>query len=393
MSTDNEAILLVGVGMTPVHEHWDRSLRDLAYSAMKSAQEDAAGLHPQALYVANMLASTLSGQTQLGALLADYAGLRGIEAQTVEAAGASGGAALRQAYLAIKSGEIDTAMVVGAEKVSEKVTAEVDAAMISATDTDYEAIQGVTPTAQAALLMRRYLYENDAPDDALAGFSLTAHENAVHNPNAMFRRAISLDSYQRGAMISDPINLFDAAPMADGAAALMLARRSILPDHLPFPAVELAASALATTALALHDQPDPLALETARRATQDAFNRADLTLDDVDLFELHDTFTIFAALSLEAAGFASRGQGWKLAADGSIARDGSIPILTFGGSKARGDTAGATGVYQAAEACLQLQDRAGENQVQNAQVALVQCLGGNGASCATHLLRRSAAQG
>jgi acetyl-CoA C-acetyltransferase len=392
MSPDNEAILLVGVGMTPVHEHWDRSLRDLAYSAIKSAQDDAGDLHPQALYVANMLASTLSGQTQLGALLADYAGLRGIEAQTVEAAGASGGAALRQAYLAIKSGEIDTAMVIGAEKVSEKVTAEVDAAMISATDTDFEAIQGVTPTAQAALLMRRYLHENDAPSDALAGFSLTAHENAVHNPNAMYRRAITLDAYQRGAMISDPINMFDAAPLADGAAALMLARRSLLPSPLPYPAVELAASAFATTALAIHDQPDPLALETARQATRDAFNRANLTPDDVDFFELHDTFTIFAALSLEAAGFASRGQGWRLAADGSIARTGSIPISTFGGSKARGDTAGATGVYQAAEACLQLQGRAGENQVEGAEVALIQCLGGNGASCATHLLRRSGAQ-
>lgn len=392
MSTDTEAILLVGVGMTPVQEHWDRSLRDLAYSAMKSAQDDAGDLHPQALYVANMLASTLSGQTQLGALLADYAGLRGIEAQTVEAAGASGGAALRQAYLAIKSGEIDTAMVVGAEKVSEKVTAEVDAALVSATDTDFEAIQGVTPTAQAALLMRRYLYENDAPADALAGFSLTAHQNAVTNPNAMFRRAINLETYQRGSMISDPVNMFDAAPMADGAAALMLARRSILPSPLPYPAVEISSSAFSTTALALHDQPDPLALETARRATADALNRAEVTPDDVDFFELHDTFTIFAALSLEAAGFAARGQGWKLATDGSISRDGSIPILTFGGSKARGDTAGATGVYQAAEATLQLQGRAGDNQIDGAQVALIQCLGGNGASCATHVLRRNTAQ-
>jgi acetyl-CoA C-acetyltransferase len=389
MSSDNDSIVLIGVGMTPVHEHWDQSLRDLAYRAMKSAQDDAGDLQPQALYVANMLASTLSGQTQLGALLADYAGLRGIEAQTVEAAGASGGAAIRQAYLAIKSGEVDTALVVGAEKVSEKVTAEVQAALVSASDTDFEAVQGVTPTAQAALMMRRYLYENDAPADALAGFSLTAHANGAHNPNAMFRRAITKETYQRGAMISDPINMFDAAPMADGAAALLLARRAILPTPLPYPAVEIASSAMATTAVALHDQPDPLALETARLATTDALSRADLTVDDVDLFEPHDTFTIFAALALEAAGFAERGRGWLLAADGSIALDGSIPILTFGGSKARGDTAGATGVYQAAEACLQLQGRAGEVQVSDAQIALVQCLGGNGASCATHVLRRT----
>lgn len=389
MSSDNTGVIIAGLGMTPVREHWELSLRDLAYQAISAALEDAGRVQPQALFVANMLAAPLSGQSQLGALIADYAGLGGVEAHTVEAAGASGGVALRQAFMAIAAGEVDAALVVGVEKISEEVSAEVDAALISATDADYEAVQGVTPTALAALIMRRYLHEYDAPKDALAGFSVNAHANAVHNPNAMFRREISAEAYASGSMVSEPVNMFDAAPLADGAAALLLARDHILPPDWPFPKVRVAASAVRTSALALHDQKDPLALQSARETARSVYQRAGLTPEDVDVFELHDLFTVYSALALEAAGFAAQGEGWQLAVNADIKLNGRIPICTFGGSKARGEVVGATGVYQAAEATLQLQGRAGENQVPEARTALIQCLGANGATGATHLLVRS----
>lgn len=388
MSERDRDVIIAGVGMTPVREHWDLSLRDLAFRAVRACQEDVAGLEPQALFVANMLASTLSGQSQLGALLADYTGMKGVEAHTVEAAGASGGAALRQAFLAIRGGEIDTAMVLGVEKVSEHVSAEVEEALVSATDTDFEAIQGVTRTAQAALLMRRYLHEHGAPKDALGGFGLTAHANGVHNPYAMFRRALKKEAYERASMISEPVTLFDAAPMADGAAAVLLTRASLLPEELPQPRVRVSGSAVATAPVALHDCDDPLALEAVRLATRAVYERSERAPDDIDLFELHDVFSVYAALALEASGFADRGEGWRLAESEAISLSGSVPICTFGGSKARGDTAGATGVYQAVEATLQLQARAGENQVADAELALIQCLGGNAATCASHLLER-----
>ncbi len=388
MGPENNDVIIAGLGMTPVREHWELSLRDLAYQAISAALEDAGRLQPQALFVANMLAAPLSRQSQLGALIADYTGLGGVEAHTVEAAGASGGVALRQAFMAIMAGEVDIALVVGVEKLSESVSAEVDAALISATDADYEAIQGVTPTALAALIMRRYLHEYNAPPDALAGFSLAAHANGVHNPNAMFRRAISAEAYASGTMVSEPVNMFDAAPLADGAAALLLTRDRILPPDWPFPKVRIAASAARTSALALHDQKDLLTLQSARETARSVYERAGLAPEQVDLFELHDLFTVYSALALEAAGFADRGEGWRLAADGDIDLNGRIPISTFGGSKARGEVVGATGVYQAAEASLQLQGRAGENQVPEAHTALIQCLGANGATCATHLLVR-----
>jgi acetyl-CoA C-acetyltransferase len=385
-------VYILAVGMTPINEHWERSLRELALEAIVNARSEAPQVRPEALYVANMLAPALSGQTHLGVLLADFAGMRGIEAMTIESASASGGVAFRQAYLALKSGMIDVALVLGVEKVTDHVGALVDAALSTATDADYEAIQGITPTAQAALLMRRYLYENQAPKQALSGFSINAHKNAVANSYAMYRKAIEIEQYEKAAMVCDPVNLYDAAPLADGAAAIVVANRRAIPDDWDAPLVRILASSLSTAALALHDQADPLRLQAAEVSVQKAYQIAGLTPDDVDFFELHDQFSILAALSLEAAGFAPKGEGWKLAMNGDIRLNGSIPICTFGGSKARGEVGGATGVLQIAEAARQLQDLAGENQVQNACIGLTQCLGGMGASAATHILARDDAQ-
>ncbi|MFQ5943955.1 MAG: beta-ketoacyl synthase N-terminal-like domain-containing protein [Anaerolineales bacterium] len=388
MSIAKDTVVVAGVSMMPVGEHWDLSLRHLALDAISVALADSGGLRPQALYVANMLAPALSGQSHLGALLADFAGLRGVEANTVEAAGASGGVAVRQAYLALASGAIDVAVVLGVEKVTDKSSGQVQSALATTTDSEYEAVQGVTPSAQAALLMHRYLYEHDAPNDSMAGFSLTAHQNAVTNPNAMFRRAIQREQYLNAPVVSEPLNTFDVAPLADGASAVVLARAAALPDRTQYPQVEIAGSATATSALAVHDRPDPLALTAASHSVEAAMLQDSLSPTDIGLFELHDSFSIFAALSLEAAGFAERGEGWKLAQNGGITLAGEIPIATFGGSKARGEPGAATGVYQLAEATLQLQDRANENQVPDATIAMTQCLGGSGATASTHILRR-----
>ena len=381
-------IIVAGIGLTPVGEHWETSLKELAYEAILQARRESGDLEPQALYVANALSPQLSNQAHLGAFVADFAGLRGIEAVTIEAAGASGGMALRQAYLALASGQIDLALVVGVEKVSERVSAEIEAAANSAGDADYESPQGLTATTQAALMMRRYIHDYNVPADGLAGFGVTAHANGVANANAMFRKAIKPEKYSRAPMVSEPVNLFDAAPLADGAAAIMLARAEVLPDKLPFPRVRIAASAASTDALALHDRPEFLQLRAAVESSHRAYAQAGIKPEELDLFEPHDRFSIFAALSLEAAGLAEPGKAWQLASEGAIGLDGPIPILTFGGSKARGDTLGATGVYQAIEVVLQLQSRAGDNQIKDARLGMCQCLAGSGGTAATHIFER-----
>jgi len=164
-------VVIAGIGQTEVGEHWEIGLRELAFAAIQDALIDSGGLKPQALFVGNMLAPNLSNQAHLGVLLADYAGLLGIEAVTIEAAGASGGAALRQGYLAIASGMVDVALVAGVEKFTDKIGSEVEEAVATASDSDFEAVQGMTQTAQAALLMKRYMHEYQVPKDGFAGFA------------------------------------------------------------------------------------------------------------------------------------------------------------------------------------------------------------------------------
>jgi acetyl-CoA C-acetyltransferase len=381
-------VVIAGIGQTPVGEHWDTSLRELAFKAIKAAMQDSDGLKPQALFVGNMLAPNLSRQAHLGVLLADFAGLTGIEAATVEAAGASGGAALRQGYLAVASGSVDVALVVGVEKFTDTIGPGVEAALATATDSDFEAVHGLTPTAQAALITRRYVHDFNIPADGFAGFALTAHTNGAGNQNAMFQKAIKLETYQKAEMVSDPLNMFDIAPNADGAAALVLTRRELLPKKFSHPLVQIAASTTTSDTLALHDRPDPLWFAAAQISVEQALKKADILREQISLFEYHDAYSIFAALSLEAAGFAPRGQGWKLAQDGSIAHTGKIPCATMGGLKARGNPGGATGVYQAVEAATQLRGLAGTNQIAGARYALIQSLGGPASTAVTHILER-----
>jgi acetyl-CoA C-acetyltransferase len=381
-------VVIAGIGQTEVGEHWDKSLRELAFYAIEAAQNDAGGINPQAMFVGNMLAPMVSGQAHLGALIADFAGMRGIEAYTTEAAGASGGAALRAGYLAIKSGFVDTALVVGVEKFTDKVGPDVDAAISTSLDSDFEAVQGLTPASQAALLMNRYLHDYNAPRETFGAFPVTAHANGANNPNAMFQKAIRPELYDRAGMVNDPLNMFDVAPDADGAAAVILTRLDLLPSKNALPQVRIAGSSVATDTLALHDRPDTLDFRAVRLSMERARYQAGIDIDQIDFFELYDAYSIFVPLSLEAAGFAAPGQGWQLAQDEKISLTGSVPIATMGGLKARGNPWGATGVYQAVEAVQQLRGQAGSNQIPGAKWGLIQCLGGPASTAITNIFER-----
>lgn len=379
-------VSIIGVGQTDVREHWEVSIRHLAWYAIEAALDDAHITKVDALYVGNMLAGQLSNQNHLGALVADFAGMRGIEAVTVEAADASGGAALRQAVLAVKSGLVETALVIGVEKTTDETGSSVTAAQSTGLDADYEAIHGLTYAGMGALLMRRYMFEYGVDVADFAGFSVNAHANAGANPLAMFRNRLRAESFAAGPLVADPVTLFDAAPLGDGAAAVIVTSSERALDMVPKP-VEIAGSALATDHIALHDRKDVLWLQAVEASTQKAMAAAGVTPADIDVFELHDSFTVMAALSLEASGFAARGTGWQLARDGEIGRNGRIPISTFGGLKARGNPLGATGVYQIVEVVRQLRGEAEDCQVADAKIGMAQSLGSSGATAVTHILR------
>jgi acetyl-CoA C-acetyltransferase len=376
-------VVVIGTGQTPVGELWEKSLRHLAHDAIVPAMSDAGIERADALYVGNMLSGELAGQEHLGALIADFIGLRGIEAMKVEAACASGAAALRVGLMAVASGLHDVVLVCGVEKMTDTVGDVTTSALATAADQEYEVSQGVSFVGLNALLMRRYMHQYGVAHEAFAGFTVNAHRNGVNNPNAMFRSAISVSSYMKAGMIADPINLMDSSPVCDGAACIVLAAA----DHYKSRAKAFVlASSVATDSLAIHDRRDPLVLDAVALSSQKAYSAARVKPDDIHLFELHDAFSIMAALSLEAAGFAPPGVGVQLACNGDIAIGGRLPISTMGGLKSRGHPVGATGVYQVVELVCQLTGQAGANQVRGATLGMAQNIGGSGATVITHIL-------
>jgi acetyl-CoA C-acetyltransferase len=378
-------VSIIGFGQTKVGEHWEKSLRDLAVESLQAAMADAGIEKADALYVGNMLGGEFVGQEHLGTLIADFAGLRGTEAFRIEAACCSGGAALRQGYLAVASGLHDIVAVTGVEKMTDALGCIIAAGLAMAADGDYEASQGLSLVAVHALLMRRYMHEYGATNADFAMFAVNAHRNAVGNPYAMFRRPISKDAFEKARMVADPINLLDSAPVADGAATVILCPTEQAREFGEQP-IRIAASAVGTDSVALHDRHDSLFLESAHLSARRAYQQAGVSPADVDVFELHDAFTIMSALSLEACGFAERGEGYKLAQNGNISLEGPTPICTMGGLKARGNPVGATGVYQVVEVVEQLRGQVGSNQVKDPRLGMAQNIGGSGATAITHIL-------
>ncbi len=376
-------VAILGVGQMPVREHWDISIRDLAVQAGRAAMLDAGIEQVDAIYVGNMTSGRLSQQRQLGALVADFLGQWGAEAVKMEAACGSAASAMRQGLLAVASGEMEAVLVIGVEKLTESLGRQTTAALATAADADYELPQGISFVGLNALIMRRYMYEYGYDRHDFAPFALNAHANGAKNPNALFRRAIDLETYNQGRLVADPISLFDASPIGDGAAALLLVPAKKAPQ-----AIRVTGSSASTDTLAIHDREEPLWLKAAEQSARSALNEAGVGPNNVDLFELHDAFSIMAALSLEACGFAKPGMGVRLAQDGAILPNGRIPICTMGGLKARGHPVGATGLYQLVEATLQLRGDAGAAQIDKARLALTQNIGGSGATIVAHVLQR-----
>jgi len=379
-------VAVLGIGQTKISEHWDMSLRDLAAKAIHSALQDAVRSRVDGLFVGNMLSGSLNHQGNLASLIAEWSGLNPAEAVKYETACSSGGSAFRAGLIALASGELNSVLVVGVEKMSDAKMTDTAAALAAAADADYETAHGLSFVALNALIMRRYMHEYGWNHADFAPFSITAHHNAVHNNHARLQTSISEADYSQARMVAEPINLLDASPIGDGAAAVLLVPAESAAGTRNTPQVNVIASAAATDRIAIHDRNDPLWLTAAEISVKKAYSQAGVGPQDIDFFELHDAFSIMSALSLEASGFAERGTGPRLGLEGEINPTGRIPISTFGGLKARGHPVGATGIYQIVELTQQLRGEAGENQVDPARIGMAQNIGGSGATVVTHIL-------
>ena len=334
-----------------------------------------------------MLSGSVDGQNQLGAFIADWVGQWNREAVKIEAACGSGGAAFRAGLTAVASGELDTALVVGVEKMTDKAGHDITAALAAAADADYEVEQGISFVGINALIMRRYMHEFGWKHVDFAPFSINSHANAMHNPYARLHDKITAEKFEKSAMVATPINLLDASPIGDGAAAVVIVPADKVISTPGRGRVVVAGSGAATDSIAVHSRKDPMFLSAAYLSAKRAYEMAGVGPADIDVFELHDAFSIMAALSLEACGFAERGQGPRLGLDNEIAIGGRVPVCTRGGLKARGHPVGATGMYQIVEVAQQLRGECGETQVEGAKIGMAQNIGGSGASIITHILR------
>ncbi len=378
-------VAILGIGQTKVGEHWDKSLQELAAEAILVALDEAKLSSVEGLFVGNMLSGSLNHQEHLGAMIADWIGLKDIEIAKFEAACGSGGAAFRAGVIAVASCELESVLVVGVEKMTDSKMSETTTALATAADADWESTQGLSFVGINALIMQRYMYEYGWKHNDFAPFPMVAHENAALNPYARLRSPISEEDYNKARMIADPINVLDASPIGDGAAAVVIVPASKVHHHAN-KTIIVAGSDSTTDTIALHDRKDPLWLSAAYKSARKVYSQACVQPQDIDVFEVHDAFSIMSALSLEACGFAERGQAPRLALEGEISLTGRIPITTFGGLKARGHPVGATGVYQIVELVRQLRGEAGKNQVDGAKVGLTQNIGGSGATIISHIL-------
>jgi len=382
-------VAVIGIGDTKFGELWDLSFRDIGIQAGLAAVEDAKLVAEEidALYVGNMSAGRFIDQEHVAALIADYSGLArdNTPATRIEAAGASGGLALREGYLAVASGMHDIVVVGGAEKMTDVGDVLATEIQSSAADQQWEVVFGATFPALHAMIARRHMHEYGTTREQIAQVAVKNHRHGALNPKAQFQREIELASVLKAPPVAEPLGVFDCAPFSDGAAAVVLCSMEKARRYTDAP-IRIAASAQASDTLALHTRQDITSFRATQVAAREAFKRARKEPKDVQLAEVHDNFTISEILAIEDLGFFPKGQGGRATMEGETALGGKLAVNTSGGLKARGDPIGATGVAQIVELVQQLRGTAGKRQVPGAKVGMAQNVGGTGATVVVTIL-------
>ncbi len=376
-------VAIVGVGMTPFGELWDRSLRNLFAEAALAAIDDAGVDHIDSMYVGSMSPGLFVGQEHIAAMLADYLGVAGIPAVRVESACASGGLAVRSAIFEVASGASDIVLAGGVEKMNDG--ADATYALATASDQEYEAFQGITFPGLYALIANAHMAKHGTTREQLADVAVKNHAHGALNPKAQFPFTVTREQVMNATMVADPLRLLDCSPVTDGAAAVIVTTLETA-EKLGQPIVKVIASGAATDGIALHSRKDVTTIPSVALAAERAFALADLTPEKIDVAEVHDCFTIAELVVTEELGFAERGKSGEAVSAGETKLGGRIPINTSGGLKSKGHPVGASGVAQVIEIVEQLRGGVGDRQVEGARYGLTQNMGGSGASCVIHIL-------
>lgn len=354
---------MVRFGKYPADVTFERLAAGAARAAMTDAGVSAGDI--EALYVGHVFGGPVAGQRVAGQV-----GLSGLPVSNHENYCASGATAIREAWIAIKAGMYDVILVIGAEKMTDRV-----AGGVMPDPSDIDSINGMVMAANHGMSARRYMYDHGATREEIAAVAVKNHAHSVHNPYAQYQRPITLQEVLDARVIAEPLGLLDCSPISDGAAAVLLCSEAGLARLGRGSAPRIAGCALVsgtqvTAAGGINDE------DVSQRAAAQAWNIAGYGPDDIDVVEMHDCFTIAEIVRLEGLGVVPRGEGGKWAANGDTSLGGKLPVNPSGGLLSRGHPVGATGVAQACELTWQLTDRAGRRQVDGARVGLAYCKGG-----------------
>ena len=336
-------VAIIGIGMTQFGELWGKSLRDLFTEAGIAAITDATVDHIDSMYVGAMSPGIFIGQEHIASLLVDYLGVAGIPATHVETACASGGAAIRQAYLEVASGASEIVLAGGVEKMNDG--ADATYALATASDQEYEAFHGITFPGLYAMIARAHMHKYGTTREQLAEVAVKNHNHGLKNPKAQFRMSVSTEDVMNATMVADPLGLLDCSPVTDGAAAVIVASMDIAKKSGK-PIIKIRNSTHATDSIALHSRPDLTSLPAVRKAAEQAYQNGAITPSQLDVIEVHDCFTIAELVVMEELSLVEKGKSGEALRAGMTTLGGKIPINTSGGLKSKGHPVGATGVAQ-----------------------------------------------
>ena len=391
-------VVISGVGMIPFERRDEDSLVDMLSVAGLKAMDDA-GLGDravEAVYVGNMASGLFNRQVSVASALVDRLNLFPAAADRIENGPASGGSAVKNAFLAVASGYHDVVLVVGGEKMRELIGPRATDVVACMTHPEAEYIYGVTLPAMAGMFARLYMDKYGVTRKHLAQVSIKNQENGILNPYAHIQMKITMEgilthpqAHINNPVVADPLHLYDCCPVSDGAAAVLLTSEEIA-NELKKPIVKIAGVGQATDTHTLQERSDPTDLKAVTLAAQKAFEMSGIQPEDIDVAELHDAFTILEIAESEHVGFFSKGEGAKAVARGDTRIGGKLPINPSGGLKARGHPVGATGVAQIVELVWQLRGEAGERQVQDASNGFSLNFGGFGNNVLAFVIRREA---
>lgn len=390
-------VAIIGVGMIQFGRRDEDSLTDmLAYASLKAL--DDAGLGDKsvdAVVVGNMGSGFIQHQTAVASSLVDRLSLLPAAAETVENGPASGGSAVKNGVLAVASGYYDTVLVVGGEKMRELTGWRATDFVATMTHPLAEYIYGITLPGMAGMFTQLYMEKYGVTREMLVAVAIKNQEMGGRNPYAHVEMAITKEGiYEDRAaivnnpVVADPLHLYDACPVSDGAAALVLCPLEKIKNPTK-PTVVVAGFGQATDTQTLQEREDPTDLKAVTLAAQKAFEMAKLKPSDIHVAELHDAFTILEIAESEHVGFFKKGEGGKAALAGKTKLGGQIPINVSGGLKARGHPVGGTGVAQVVDIVYQLRhELPKDRQVKNAQNGLTVNFGGFGNNVLSFVLRR-----